>query len=831
MEGEAEVTTENEEFEFRLRAEKEAATKPTAAPVDHSTALLPQVAAETENPNLVAVGKSMMAIPEAISEFAGKAGGKKALSPTEMQGRAAAGKALGEEAPLSRIVGAGTDVALGGVLPAAKAAQGAGALGKIAAGAGTGATYGGLQPTAGTGDFATEKAKQATGGAAIGAALTGIIDKIPGVKPWIEKLFAKSPTAPVAARGEGAGQVASNSQDVSEAIKTKVDRITSGAESRSSHVTSEAERTAARRQQGVHDIGQTRVAAEQSKVDAARSAPSGEPTATAGEFGQTARGVIGGRKTDIEDSIKKATEPARLSAYQEKMDMTPVQEAVKKAKASVSDPSAMKEIERLLQTTIKNTGGERAVVQTKLGPMEVKNGKLVPATTSNSANMDIVHDARQRMLDLIDKYPNDRKAIMQVVNTLDGKAPQSFRDYLALERTERQKLDPFSSTSGPGARTAGVLQRDQYGRDFMSNPESIGGKFLRPGDQGAAGVREFKTATGEVPEAMKSMGAYINGKLKDVEPSKWGSFLKNHEAALKELGVLDKLRKFEQDAIKAQSGLDAAKESQKLMDKYVGEESKRNIKTANDLADSIIAKAAQTARNVGGVVKDSAFGRLVGSDGRALQGQDAQRAIEGIFGGATSTKDLRQLVSMNRENPQGLRDAFKQYIMPTDQTGKVNVSTAAQRWNKTKDSVRDSGLFVPEHYSAIDKVMTDLAKRSEATSSAKAAAGAVGSLLSYKGAVGARTAMGWLTRSGDKSPEQIEGLIQKVMTDPYAAKLAGATPTPKNMEAFKLYMSGGEEVGNLGTIVGSRKAAEDKPRSRFGMLPPGVPAPRSIGVQ
>lgn len=201
-----------------------------------------------------------------------------------------------------------------------------------------------------------------------------------------------------------------------------------------------------------------------------------------------------------------------------------------------------------------------------------------------------------------------------------------------------------------------------------------------------------------------------------------------------------------------------------------------------------------------------------------LAGTDAQNALEAVFSGKMPERDIRQLVESIKQNPEaldGAKEAFRKWLMPTSPTGKVNVKESADRWMQSKEAVQKSGLFEPGHYAAIDKVATDLAQRAEATSGLKGAAGAIGSILSYKTAVGFRTAAGWISRSTDKTPQQVEALIQKVMSDEQIAKLAAAPATSESIMALEKALSSG----------GGYMAGEQKPRrkpSPLSMQPAGL---------
>lgn len=201
----------------------------------------------------------------------------------------------------------------------------------------------------------------------------------------------------------------------------------------------------------------------------------------------------------------------------------------------------------------------------------------------------------------------------------------------------------------------------------------------------------------------------------------------------------------------------------------------------------------------------SVLGKVTGERGAPrLAGQDAQNSLEGVFAGKTAQRDFRQLVESTQHDPaalDGVRESLRKWIMPTDPSGKVNIAKAAAHWDKAKGAVQNSGLFEPEHYAAIDKVMTKLTTSEKGAEAAKAGAAGVAWVLGLpfgrpgSTAMLARTAVGHLG-GGEKTPQQVESMVAKAMSDAQFAKLLAADSTRQNVSAIERALSGtaGQEM-------------------------------------
>jgi hypothetical protein len=205
-------------------------------------------------------------------------------------------------------------------------------------------------------------------------------------------------------------------------------------------------------------------------------------------------------------------------------------------------------------------------------------------------------------------------------------------------------------------------------------------------------------------------------------------------------------------------------------------------------------------------------------------GMDAQRALEKVFAGGRPERDFTALVrdtGHSRQARQSLQEAFGKWVMPTDQGGLVNLTTAANHWNSVKGAVQTSGLLSPNHFKATDKVMTELARAKKASHASEQAATGVAWFLGLpfgrpgSTAMVARSAVGRLA-GVEKTPGEIQAMIVKMMQDEQIARLAAALPTENNMAAFER------------ALVGTSAAQAARPKQRekrtpiFSMRPQGL---------
>lgn len=557
---------------------------------------LARVAAEEENPNLVAVGRALSrpieGIQQAISNIV------PATSDTDRENRkklneeaafnARAEKAMSEQHPLTRVVGAGTDVALGAVLPAVKAAQGAGGIARTGAGATTGAIYAGTQPTSGEGSFAKEKAAQVASGAATGGALTGALEAATRGPSFLRSIVDRFKAKPAAAPAPTA---------------------------KASDTTTELQRQ--------------------------REVMSGREKAKAQGGSEYER-----MSTDFEERMRPVREaafslPDRVGAG----DTLSAIQQFEKVNPDAKVRAALKEVR---QTVERAVAGSRAAAPQGARMTAAQYRQMQQGANADDMNVAMADEVRQSINRMIERKGDNaldghtKDVLAQVRDRLVGGTPQGYKDYLEQYRSGVSELDRFDP------------QRN------------------------------------------------VIGKV-----------------------------------------------------------------TADDRAAP------------------------------ALQGQDAQMRLEAIFSGKTPTKDLQELMAATAHDPKanaGLRQSFVEWLKPTNQVGKVDAGAAVNRWNDVKDAVRDARMFAPDHYAAIDSVMTKLHGSDKGAEAAKQTAAAVAWAAGLpfgrpgSAAMAARTAVGRMT-GGEKTTEQIDAMVTKIMNEPRAAAAAAAPATPENIRRLEEILS------------------------------------------
>lgn len=177
---------------------------------------------------------------------------------------------------------------------------------------------------------------------------------------------------------------------------------------------------------------------------------------------------------------------------------------------------------------------------------------------------------------------------------------------------------------------------------------------------------------------------------------------------------------------------------------------------------------------------------------------DAQSRLEGIFKGTTKERDLKTLVDSTAHDPkqqQALRQSYTEWLTKSDpQKGELRGGDLMKRWESTRDAVRKSGLMTKEHADNMDKVVGDLRNASEGGRVARAMSGTLGAVLApvvgrspYTGARVAREYVGSAvaSRMSAKQMKAVESLVMEIASDPAAAKILAAPPTPQNMERAK----------------------------------------------
>lgn len=204
-----------------------------------------------------------------------------------------------------------------------------------------------------------------------------------------------------------------------------------------------------------------------------------------------------------------------------------------------------------------------------------------------------------------------------------------------------------------------------------------------------------------------------------------------------------------------------------------------------------------------------------------MKGGDAQEGMNKVFSGDHAERHFSELVrdtAHSKRAQADLREALAKWIMPTDQAGQVNIETAASHWNKAKEAVKKSGMLKPDHYEAVDKVMTALATAKKANHMNETMAAGAAWFLGWsigRPGTSAMLARGVASRLGGvhKTPAQINQMVQEMMSNPAVAKAAAASPTEANIIKLEKLLS----------VEGAQETTKPAPRTPqvLGMRPGG----------
>lgn len=480
---------------------------PTATPVSSlvsQAAPSPGAMAAADMPEwerrAAAVGGAMSAPFEAAGQLYEHLAGRGAAADTEAQERARAMqelyKASAKESagmpdvlpgvnPAAAIVNrlartpagslaTGTDVAGGFLLPALKAAKGAGAVKRILTGAGTGGLYGLTQPVVTGGDYTTEKLKQAGWGAAAGGMLTGAIEGLTRIPGAVSRLTAKAPP---------------------------VERPTGEAAER---VTGELQRT--------RDL-----------MEGKRVAP---PTPGA---------PLSKYETAVQD-LEKTTKPLRESAFASgaTVDMQHPLAVIDKLESQNVDKkvlAALAEARATIERSVKLAGGGAEAVATKGGHAMpgyiVKDGKLVKSADIAPENVAPIHLAdevrqslerqiQQRGDAALDDFTKKQlRIVQQAVTAKARQASPDYGKYLDEYSRGAKELERFT----PGATVLGRVTSGEPGARTLSGQDAqdaLGQIF-----SGKTRERDFKDLvemTGHSPTAQHGLRQSLAEWISKPEP-------------------------------------------------------------------------------------------------------------------------------------------------------------------------------------------------------------------------------------------------------------------------------------------------------------------------
>ena len=813
-----------------------------------------QVAAETPEweRRAAAVGRSMSAPFEGVSQILAHGMGKGDEADAEARHDTKAMEELykaSEKDPTNkptasgsmnaRKLGIGADLTSGFVAPGVKAAEGANFLSRVMAGGATGGLWGLSTPTAGEGDFATEKAKQGGIGALLGGGVTAGIEglaRIPGVVGRaVDRFRGRTTTGPTREPGEGAEKVTDALQSARDKIEGKVQGKLTRAEQDALDTVRRAEEGASKKLQSTQSAGQADVRKAEQEMEAARAAPRGDPTATAGEFGALSRDVMAGRKAELEavrdteampllDAALNSGAKVNVSGIPKQIDLMlkneknpDIERALLKAKGMLYAKDGA-EAQQFAKFDLKTPEGRAGLA----AALEAAEGKKQLDTSVRG--LDSARLAIKSMLSGQGSDPADKFAQKQLGHVLEmleeglTKGSPEYGAYLSKYRELSKPLDAYSAATGTGKRSAAALQKDAFDGGFLTSPESMGARFFKSGDEGAAAARDFKQASGGDPDAKKAMTAYISGKLKDTAPEKWDSFLKKHESALKEFGLYDSMRTYEQSAVRAQGELTKAQGALKESMTAAEQSTKAEVKAAEEAAKASVKAAEATAKRVRGVLKESAIGKL-SSDAAAykqMNGREAQAEIEKILSSPSIERNLKQAVSATRGNPEAqsaLRQSYMDWIAKTNAMGEIDTAKMLTNWRDTKGAIKNSGLFDPSHVQAMDKIMGELKDAYRSSDVKRAIGNAAGWVLGggYKGAYLGRQIGGSMAKGLQKD---LEGVVLQMAADPTMAANLASRPNAQSIGAIQSWLNtnAAPEIEKALAVDVGRESAEQKPR-------------------
>lgn len=205
--------------------------------------------------------------------------------------------------------------------------------------------------------------------------------------------------------------------------------------------------------------------------------------------------------------------------------------------------------------------------------------------------------------------------------------------------------------------------------------------------------------------------------------------------------------------------------------------------------------------------EQSVLGKLSSSERAAkpLSEGEAQEAIGKALTGSRKDRDLREMVEFTKHNPeaaQGFKVAYGKWLLDKTPQGTVKAKDVVDRWASSKDEMQKSGMFAPEHFAAIDKVMGELTASASTEGARKVIGGTLGFALGgLKGhpIMGAHAGANTMVNWGNKATqEKIETLLEKSMSDPAVAKILAGPPTKENLAAVERIMgsASGQESAN-----------------------------------
>lgn len=194
--------------------------------------------------------------------------------------------------------------------------------------------------------------------------------------------------------------------------------------------------------------------------------------------------------------------------------------------------------------------------------------------------------------------------------------------------------------------------------------------------------------------------------------------------------------------------------------------------------------------------KETVLGKTtLASDLDRLKGGDAQEAINKALSGDRATRDLKELVDLTKHDPKlslDLRQAVGNWMNPRKTEGGRDITGTLKRWDDlVQAKIKDSGMFAPDHYAAIENVVKQVRDSKSSESAREVAGGAIGWILSsgklfgihhpFMGYAAGKRLAGGLNPGVERN---LDILITGAVTDPAVAKLLSGPVTPQTIPAL-----------------------------------------------
>lgn len=175
-----------------------------------------------------------------------------------------------------------------------------------------------------------------------------------------------------------------------------------------------------------------------------------------------------------------------------------------------------------------------------------------------------------------------------------------------------------------------------------------------------------------------------------------------------------------------------------------------------------------------------------------LSGADAQKALDSVLSGKTSSQDLKGLVDATKHSKgatTALKGSYADWLIQVDAVGEIETSKMLTRWRDSRDAVQSSGLFDKQHFDNLDGIMTKLQGAYKEGTAARLAGNMTGWFVGggYRGAFLGRQIGGAMTKQLQRDLEQ--QVVRVATNSPEAASLFNKPQTPENVKKLGALLS------------------------------------------